>query len=190
MRRITDRASRASAGIGFVLVAASAACACRRNTPAFGKYEVASELRLPQGQPTPTPPESVLRPWRVWVNQERPRQKKAPSWHAYAAKEAALLDIAEDGRWRCLIDPVHVLGKANERGKLGSWIVSRSVKCSIDGFRTSVEARVQAAFDPEGKEAEATESVPLYLNDAVKGQMRSTAVVLEGEKQVRRPVVD
>jgi len=126
----------------------------------------------------------------VWVNQEEPRQHKAPAWRVIGAKEGVRLELATDGKWRCLVNPVHVLGKLNERAKIGRWIVSRSIRCSKDDFRTSVEGRVQAWFDVDGKEFETTPSVPLYLNDNVGGQKRVTVVVLEGQKVKPRPMMD
>jgi hypothetical protein len=166
------------------------ATACRREEPPFEKFEVDLEVQPKKGQPAAMPPESVLRPWRVWVNQEEPRQKKAPSWRVIGAKEGAYLELAPDGRWRCLLNPVHVAGKANERAQIASWVVSRSLRCSRDGFRTSVESRVQARFGDDGKEFETAPSVPMYLNDIVGGKKRVTVVVLEGQKLIRRPDVD
>jgi hypothetical protein len=126
----------------------------------------------------------------VWINQEVPRQKKAPTWHSYGAKEGVELEIADDGKWRCLLNPVRVVGRMSERGKIGGWLASRSVRCSPDRFRTSVDARVQAAFDVDGNETDKSPSAPLYLHEFVAGQPRETVVVLEGEKVMRRPAVD
>jgi hypothetical protein len=173
-----------------VLAAAGVAAACRRAEPPFERFDVQLEIPPAKGQPALAPPEAVLRPWRVWVNQEEPRQHKAPAWRAVGAKEGANLELAADGRWRCLMNPVHVLGKANERAKIATWIVSRSIRCSRDEYRTSVEGRAQAWFELDGKEIQTTPSVPLYLNDTVGGQKRVTVVVLEGEQVKRRPMVD
>lgn len=162
---------------------------CKSASPPFEAFEVRREIPVAKGQPDAPPPEGVLRPWRVWINQERPRQKKAPDWRVYAAKDAAMLDIASDGKWRCLLNPIHALGKINEHGKIGSWIASRAIRCSSDGWRTFVEGPVQTSFDPQGNEIETGASAVLYLNEVVGGVPRSTAVVLEGEKQ-RRPSVD
>jgi hypothetical protein len=176
--------------VAWILASAGAAVACRKAEPPFEKFEVQLELPPPKGQPAATPPEAVLRPWRVWVNQEEPRQHKAPSWRVIGAREGVNLELAPDGRWRCLANPVHVLGKVNERAKIAIWIVSRSVRCSRDGYRSSVESRVQASFDVEGKEVETAPSVPMYLNDTVGGKKRVTVVVLEGQKLNRRPLDD
>jgi hypothetical protein len=124
------------------------------------------------------------------VNQEEPRQKHAPEWRTYAAKEAASLDVAADGTWRCLINPVRVTGKANEHGKTSDWIVMRTIRCSSDGWRSYVEGFAQAAFDGEGKETDVTPSAALRLSEVVSGVRRNTVVVLEGEKATRQPSFD
>ena len=176
--------------VAWMLAFAGAAVACRKAELPFEKFEVELEVPPPPGQPAATPPEAVFRPWRVWVNQEEPRQHKAPEWRVIGAKEGTNLGLAMDGRWRCLVNPVHVLGKLNERAEIGRWIVSRSVRCSRDEYRSSVEGRAQAWFDDDGKEFETTPSVPLYLNDIVGGKKRVTVVVLEGLKVKHRPMVD
>lgn len=175
------------ASAGFILCAAAA---CRRSSPPFDAFEVTLEVKPAKGRPAATPPDGALRPWRVWVNQERPRQKKAPTWRVYGAKEGAFLDLAADGKWQCLVNPVKVFGKVNERAKIADWIVSRTVRCSCDGWRAYVDGFVQASFDAEGKETETTPSAALYLNDTVGGAPRATVVVLEGEKTVRGPLVE
>lgn len=174
----------------WLLATAGAAVACQRHEPPFETFEVQLELPPAKGQPATTPPDAALRPWRVWVNQEEPRQHKAPAWRSVGPKEGVHLELAADGRWRCLLNPAHVLGKVNERAKIALWIVSRAVRCSRDEFRTSVEGRVQAVFDTDGKEIETTPSAPLYLNDKVGGQKRVTVVVLEGQRVKQKPMVD
>lgn len=163
---------------------------CHRAAPPFESYTVRVDVPATAGKPVPAPPEGALRPWRVWVNQEVPRQKKAPAWRVAGAKEGVLLDLADDGSWKCMLNPVHVQGKASEWAKVRNWVVSRAVRCSRDGFRTSVEGRVQAGFDLDGKETEVSPSAALYLRDIVAGQLRETVVVLEGEKVIPHPAVD
>jgi len=160
--------------------------ACRGASPPFEEFELTTERPPPKGQPATAPPEGALRPWRVWINQEHPAQKKNPAWHAYGPRDRALLDLAPDGNWRCLINPAHVLGKVNERGKISTWIVSRNVRCSSDGWRTNAEGRVEAAFDPDGTERVTLPSAAVYLNDSVNGTPRSTVLVLEGQKVPQR----
>lgn len=89
------------------------------------------------------------------------------------------MDIVPDGRWRCLINPVHLLGKINEHAKIGRWIASRTVLCSSDVWSTHVEALVHAEYSSDGEMTKKDPAVPLYLNDVVGGQPRRTVVVLE-----------
>src|SRR5262245_35638131 len=91
-RRTTDFVRRAGIAAASILVVGSLA-GCRRPAPKFEPFEVQLELPPKPGQPAASPPDGALRPWRVWVNQERPRQKKAPQWQPVAAKEGALLDM-------------------------------------------------------------------------------------------------
>jgi hypothetical protein len=172
---------------GTAIAAATAVMlmGCGRRPPPIGKFEVKYELPKLAAQAPPEPPPSVLRPWRVWVNQERPRQRKNPEWRSFGARDGALLDIAADGKWRCLVNPVSVLGTVGERAKLAGWVASRSVRCSSDGWKTNIEAFVRAAFDPGGNPTEIDSSAALYLNDVVSGQERTTVVVLEGQRVTR-----
>jgi hypothetical protein len=161
--------------------------ACHKPSPPLGSFSVTLDRPAPSQI---SPPDGALWPWRVWIDQEEPRQKKAPEWRAYAAKEAASLDIAADGTWRCLINPVRVKGKTNEHGKTSDWIVTRTIRCSSDAWRSYVEGFAQADFDVEGKETEATASAALRLSEVVSGVRRNTVVVLEGEKATRQPSFD
>jgi hypothetical protein len=180
--RSRDRRALAIATL-LVPVALSA---CRKSAPPFETFGVT--LELPTSKNTDaSPPQGALRPWRVWVNQEEPRQKKAPEWRSFGAKDGAVLDLAADGKWRCIVNPVRVRGRANEQAKTAEWVVSRTVRCSSDGWSSHVEAFVEADFDADGKEVDVTPSAALRLNDVVGGAARSTVVVLEGEKTSRRP---
>jgi len=184
------RRLRRSAHGAIVALVLSGAASCRQVSAPIEQFTVTVEIPPAKGKPAPAPPEGALRPWRVWVNQERPRQKKAPEWRAFGAKDGAALDLAADGRWRCVVNPVRVLGKANERAQIADWIVSRTVRCSSDGWKTFVGTFVQVGFDSDGKETQSTPSAPVYLNDQVGGVERSTVVVLEGAKPARRVMVD
>jgi hypothetical protein len=166
----------------FLMATASG---CRHREPPIGRFEVKFDLASLAAKVSPEPPPGVLRPWRVWVNQERPRQKKNPEWRSFGAKEGVVLDIASDGKWRCVVNPVSVLGTVGEKAKLAGWVASRSIRCSSDGWKTNIEAIVRAGFDPDGNPTQIDSSAVLYLNDSVAGQDRTTVVVLEGERVTR-----
>ncbi len=159
---------------------------CRARPPPLDSFEVKLDATPKKGAPS-TPPDPVLRPWRVWIVQQYPLQKKTPHWETFAARDGRLLDLAPDGNWRCLVTPVRLLGKINDHQRVGTWIATRAVRCSSDGWRTSAEARVRAAFDPDGVPGPLDPSAPLFLNDVVNGEPRLTIVVLEGAKPARQP---
>lgn len=188
MRKTTEQRScaRVLAVAAFVLVTSSG---CRSRPPPFDHFEVKLEPQLP-GKSAPEPPSAAFRPWRVWVNQEQPRQKKNPQWASYGAKDGALVDLSPDGHWSCLLTPVTLVATSAERGGVGAWTASRSLRCSSDHWRSYVESRVRAAFDPQGKPGEIDPSGVLYLSDIVAGALRSTVVVLEGKKVAPRPDVE
>ncbi len=156
-----------------------AAVGCRRESPALENYAVTYEVQPENGKPGEPPPDPALGPWRVWINQERPRQKKAPEWTPVPAKEARLLELAPDGHWRCGVNGVRLLGKTGESGSIELWQATRALRCSTDGFRTHVDAVVHATFDDSGKQLAADPRSVIYLNDVVDGVPRVTVVGLE-----------
>jgi hypothetical protein len=146
------------------------------------KFEVAIELPPEPGKPTPAPPDAVLEPFRVWVNQETPRQKKNPEWQAIPAKDAKILDMAADGNWRCLVNPVKVFGKIDEDRTITHWTASRTLRCSSDNWRTSTDGLVRVGYAPDGTRGEADPRAAFYLKDIVAGVPRVTVVVMEPAK--------
>lgn len=141
----------------------------------------------PTGGKMPVMPESILKPYRVWVNQEEPRQKKNPQWASFAPKEGAMLDLAADGKWRCLVTPAHVLGRIGEHSPVRDWTVSRSVRCSTDGFSTFLETTARSGYDETGAPLRNDPPASVHLNDVVGGKPRRTVVVITADAQL--PVV-
>lgn len=179
--RITTEARSGSTFqlVGVAVALLGTAVGCGGHTPPLGTFEVTFELPPKPGQPAPTPPDAALRPWRVWINQELPRQKKNPEWRPYAAKDGALLDVATDGKWRCLMTPARLFAKFDDRKKVAEWTSSRNVRCSSDGWRTHVETLVRCRFAPDGKPTTSDPPGAMYLNDVVNQEPRTTVVVLE-----------
>jgi len=160
-------------------VSAAAPPVAPAREPPIDRYEVMLDIPPKPGKPAPEPSESVLAPFRVWVNQESPMQKKTPEWRSYPAKEGASIELAPDGKWRCLLNPVRIRGKYEETRKLDFWAVSRTLRCSSDGWATYVEGLVSAQYDETGKREHAEPPAAMYLKDIVGGVPRSTVVVLE-----------
>jgi len=169
--------------------------ACHREAPAPGPpadvFDAKVDAPEVKGKPFPPPPDAALTPWKVWINQEEPRQKKAPVWQHYDAKGSPVLDLAADGAWRCSLGAVHVVGQTMEHGALRSWTASRKIRCSTDGFRTQVESMVRAEYGPDCTMTGLDAPGAMYLRDVVNGQPRTTVVVLKKDgKPVPRPAVD
>jgi hypothetical protein len=146
------------------------------------KYEVTIELPPEPGKPAPVPPDAALEPFRVWVNQETPRQKKNPEWQTIPAKEGRVLDMAADGNWSCLVNPVKVFGKIDEDRTVAHWTTSRTLRCSSDNWKTAIEGVVRVGYAPDGKRGDTDPRAAIYLKDNVGGAPRSTVVVLEPSK--------
>lgn len=165
--------------LGVAVALLGAAAGCGTHAPPLGTFEIAFELAPKAGQPAPTPPDAAMKPWRVWINQELPRQKKNPEWRPYAAREGALLDVATDGKWRCLVSAARVFAKFDDHMKVDEWITSRNVRCSGDGWRTHAETLVRCRFAPDGTPTTSDPPGAMYLADVVNREPRSTVVVLE-----------
>jgi len=166
------------------LVVSSAVAGCARDKRSASearleKFEVTLELPPEPGKPAQAPPEAALEPFRVWVNQETPRQKKNPEWVTIPAKEGKVLEMAPDGNWWCLVNPVKVFGKIDEDRTIVHWTTSRTLRCSSDNWRTSVEGLIRVGYAADGQRGEADPRAALYLKDTVAGVPRTTVVVLE-----------
>jgi hypothetical protein len=165
-----------TAALFVALLGASAGC--KGASPPFEPFAVELNVPVPAGKPAPTPPPKALEAWRVWVNQEQPRQKKNPKWVAVPGRESRILDMAADGRWRCIVNPVRLRGQVDDDGTIEAWLASRTARCSSDGWKTHVESHVRAMLDATGKVTQADTMAPLFLNDVVDGQPRRTIVLL------------
>lgn len=174
---VTNEGCRGPKATTIARVASSARLP--EGVPPLEAFEVKLEVPSAPGAPPPSVPEGALAPFRVWINQETPRQKKTPEWRSFGAKEGLLLDMAADGKWRCLLNPVHLLGRLDDKLTADHWTASRSLRCSSDGWATFVEALVRVGYERDGKFDEADPRSALYLRDNVGGQARVTAVVLE-----------
>jgi hypothetical protein len=179
VRRTTDAARYPVTTAALLLALVEAIAGCQRRSPPSEPFAVELSVPLPAGKPVPEPPPKALEAWRVWVNQEQPRQKKNPVWIDVPGNETRVLDMAEDGRWRCVVNPVRLRGQADEDGSVEAWALSRTARCSSDGWKTHVESLVRTTLDATGKLLQADPIAPIFLNDVVDGQPRRTIVLLE-----------
>ena len=152
-------ALRVACSIVAVVLSCAGLAGCKRDPrsgPApLDTFEVTIEVPPPAGSAAPAPPERVLAPFRVWINQETPRQKKTPEWRTFPAKDGVVLDMAPDGNWSCLLNPARVFGQIDEDGSVTHWTTSRTLRCSNDQWKTSVESLVRVGFAGDGKRGEA-----------------------------------
>lgn len=145
----------------------------------MGEFRIDYDLPARPGARAPSPPAPALSPWRVWINQERPRQKKNPQWSAVPAKSGAKLDMAPEGHFRCVLTPVSLFAHQESETEVKTWTATRAVRCSSDGFRTNVESRLVVDVSPTGEVTLPPEREPsLLLHDVVAGQNTETVVAL------------
>jgi hypothetical protein len=195
VRRASERRAPRAWLIGVALASLFGLASCRGRSPSGSPagsaavstvgappvetFQIEVDAPPKAGSPAAVPPDAVLSPFRVWVNQETPRQKKNPEWRLVPPKEGLVLELSPGGRWRCVASPLHVLGKIGEKRTPEEWLVSSTVRCSSDGWKTFAEAFVQVAYDSDGSRERADARDPLGLNDFVDGQPRITTVVLD-----------
>jgi len=177
VRTKTDFSARIVAALAIGALAGLLS-SCNRQTLPSESFDVTFNMPLGKGKPAPVPPDATLQPWSVWINQERPRQAKNPKWESYDAKTGATLELPKEGKWRCVLSPVHVFGRLDERGAVADWTASRRVRCSADAFQTFVETVVRALYEPDGSLTQVESPAAMSLEEVVQGQARFTAVVL------------
>ncbi len=144
-----------------------------------GKFEITSDLAPSPGKPGPKPPAAALVDWRVWVNQEQPRQKKNPEWKIVPAQSPSEPELPADNRFRCVLTPATVHSHMESETEVQFWTASRAIRCSSDGWRTFVATRLVVDVSPKGDVLLPPDPHPsLALHDQVAGKDRETAVAL------------
>jgi hypothetical protein len=166
-------------------VASSSASATRADAahpPPFEKFELAP-WKSPREKIAPVaPPGSLLETWRVFVNQERPRQKKNPRWISLPPREGVTLPMAEDGRFRCIVNPLRVQARPNDDlSGVDAWVLMRSVLCSGDGWRTWTDSPHQVVVLPDGKRTATIEQTDVLLREPIDGKVRETTIILRSD---------
>lgn len=148
--------------------------------PPFRKFELQPWQSVHNDAKPVMPPESLVGPARVWVNQERPRQKKNPKWQTVDGRKAVELELASDGRWRCILNPLEIRARPDEdEAKVEAWHVQRSVLCSSDGWKTWTEHPHVDLVNPDGeKQASMSEQTEIFLRELVGGRTRETTIVV------------
>jgi hypothetical protein len=131
-----------------------------------------------------TPPESLLRPWRAFVNQERPRQKKNPRWQSLPPKEAVFLEMQGESAFRCLVNPLEIGARTDEdETEVEAWVLMRRMRCSSDGWATWAQVEHTVLVDLDGKERPLIDHGELFLRERREGAPpRETTVFLRSDE--------
>lgn len=131
------------------------------------------------------PPEDLLEPWRAFVNQERPRQKKNPKWQTLPPKQSITLQMPEGSSYRCQVGPLVVRGHGTEaQDAVQMWVLSRSLKCSSDGWQTFSEQVHQVFVKPDGDREVPVDRTIALLRERGQGDgLKETTVILRSDKQ-------
>jgi hypothetical protein len=130
------------------------------------------------------PPDSLLAPWRIFVNQERPRQKKNPRWAPLPSKEAVTVAMPEGSAYECIVNPLVIKAQPNEKADgIEAWALSRGVLCSKDGWHAWTESLHQAFVTPDGERKEPAEQTIILLRERTGKDVRETTVVLRADQR-------
>jgi hypothetical protein len=178
-------------GASASAVASSSASAAAEAVaaPPFEKFELEPWKSPRKGIDPVAPPEGLLTTWRVFVNQERPRQKKNPRWIPLPPREAVTLPMAEDGRFRCIVNPLRVQARPNDDDSgVDAWILTRSVLCSGNGWRTWTDSPHQVVVLPEGKRTRTIEQTDVLLREPIDGKTRETTIILRSDEDRDPPI--
>lgn len=164
--------------------ASAASGAADAHEPPAGKL-VFSPWKPPRKGIEPVaPPKSLLETWRVFVNQNKPRQKKNPRWKKLPPKESVMLDMAPDGSYRCLVTPLEVVGRPTEDlDALDAWVLTRNLRCSSNGWKTWTESPHIVIVRPDGERQAVLEHTDVFLRERIGGEVRETVLILRSDEE-------
>ncbi|MET0387001.1 MAG: hypothetical protein ABW321_13630 [Polyangiales bacterium] len=137
--------------------------------------------------PAVEPPDLAEETWRVLVSQNKPIQRKTPTWQPLPAADTVELQMPEQSGFRCLVAPLVVRSEANTFGTaFKAWVMTRNVLCSSDGFRTWNETGLQVELAADGGRRIGPEA-GLLLRERVAGEAapREMFVLLRSDREQR-----
>jgi hypothetical protein len=161
---------------------------CRRlgsslhGPPPFEPY-VKGEYRSPITGKVSTPPEPALGRWQVIALQTEPRPKENPKWSSMSVSDSGELTMPRGSMFRCIYNPTKFRAVEGESPSgLDGWELMREVRCSDNGFRTSVSAAIRFVVDPEGKvRVRSGERAELELTEVLAGRPTHVSIMLRPE---------
>jgi hypothetical protein len=138
--------------------------------------------------PPVPPPESLLEPWRVFVKQERPRQKKNARWRSVPAKDGVELAMPPDSRFRCIVNPLELTPQPAENLRsVAAWMLIRRVRCSNDGWASWTESSFARLVLADGSSKDAVDHVEVLLREVMDdSSIRETTVLLRADQEQRK----
>ena len=166
---------------------ASASASAPASAPPAIAYVAATTWRSTRpGVPEVAPPVAANETWRVLVNQNQPLQKKTPLWQPLAAERSVELTMPERSAYRCLVTPLASTAHADDFGvKLEAWVLTRSLLCSSDGFRSWTEHGHVLRVRPDGSRDETLQASALLRERDADGRVRETYVVVRSTPEPR-----
>jgi hypothetical protein len=137
---------------------------------------------------TVAPPDLAQETWRALVTQFRPLQAPTPLWQPLPATDNVELAMQPGVRFRCLVTAVEVAPDADDfNRKLSAWVLTRSLRCSGDGWHSWTESRHSVRLLQDGtRETSAAAGALLREHDdspAAAGARQTTVVVRDDKEQ-------
>jgi hypothetical protein len=131
------------------------------------------------------PPNMSEETWRIMVTQKEPLQAKTPLWQELPADRTVELQMAPGSRWRCSSSPLVVQPQADDFNiKLSGWELTRTLRCSSDGWHTWSEYTHAARVLPDGKHEMGPAGSALLRERAADKSVIETVLVLRSDKHI------
>jgi hypothetical protein len=137
------------------------------------------------------PPDLANETWRVFVNQNQPIQLATPRWQPLPAQDNVEPTMPAGSRFRCLVTPLEIATDANDFGtKLKAWVLTRTLRCSVDGWHSWTEYPHKVRVAPDGtRTVVAAAEALLRQRDGAPGAsaqpVRETYVLVRDDKEHR-----
>lgn len=134
-------------------------------------------------EPIAPPP---LETWRALVSQHKPHQIETPRWQPLPPKDTVALKMAPGSALRCVVTPLQMTADANDFGtKLKAWVLTRSLLCSGDRFRSWTEHVHSVRVPTEGSRATTAEAAVLLRERDAGAEVRHAFVSVRDDEERR-----
>jgi hypothetical protein len=182
-----DQKGKRDPAPAVVQAVSSAPASAPASAPPRVEYVAPSVWRSTRpGVPEVAPPVAANETWRVLVNQNQPLQKKTPLWQPLSAERSVELAMPEQSAYRCLVTPLASTAHADDFGvKLEAWVLTRSLICSSDGFRSWTEHGHVLRVRPDGSREETLQANALLRERDAAGRVRETYIVVRSTPEPR-----